>query len=787
MKVQIRLFLLLILFNAFSTNAQEILPFPATPTASQAGRTIDESVYKNRTVQSHLPKDAPNILIILIDDAGPGLPDTYGGEVHTPNLTKVANNGVSYNRFHSTAMCSPTRSSLLTGRNHTRIGNGQITELANDWDGFSGVIPKTSATVAEVLKQYGYSTSAFGKWHNTPGAQTSQAGPFEFWPIGYGFEYFYGFLSGETSQYEPTLVKNTTFVKLPKTAEEGYSLSDDLADNAIEWIQTHRAIHPEQPFLMYWAPGAAHGPHQVPKQWIDKYKGKFDDGWDKYRERVFEKQKKLGYIPAKTKLTPRPDNLAAWNTIPESEKPFQRKLMEVYAGFAEQADYDAGRVIDELEKMGIKDNTLIFYIWGDNGSSAEGINGSISELLTQNQIPSKIEDHIKTANELGGLDVLGSPKADNMYHAGWAWAGSTPFKGTKLLGAYFGGTRQPLAISWPKKIKIDKTPHAQFHHVNDVVPTIYEAVGIKTPSIVNGYNQDPFDGVSMVYSFNDGKAKDQKHTQFFDIMGSRAIYHDGWMASTFGPRVPWLTITPGLAAWTPDKDKWELYNLDEDFSQANDLSAKNPEKLNALKELFLIESAKNNNLPIGGGLYLALHPEALPINPAKEFNYTGNITRLPEVVAPKIATVANTITIDAEIPKDANGVLLALGGYSGGLSIYVKDGILYYEYNLMEIDRSIIKGSTKIPEGKAKIVIDLNTSKHPQYAHLNSAKVNISVNGKEYATGNVPILVNLGFTVYECLDIGTDLGSPISEAYFEKAPFAFSGKINGVNIKYKIK
>ncbi|HEY1196530.1 arylsulfatase [Flavobacterium sp.] len=784
MKSKYGFFLSVFLLNILPVFSQEILPFPPAPSASEAGRTISESVYKNREVKPRLSKDAPNILIVLIDDAGPGLPDTYGGEVHTPTLSKVAGTGISYNRFHSTAMCSPTRASLLTGRNHTRVGNGQITELANDWDGFSGLIPKTSATAAEVLKQYGYSTAAFGKWHNTPNRETSQAGPYDNWPTGYGFEYFYGFLAGEASQYEPTLVKNTTYVKTPKTAEEGYSLSDDLADNAIEWLETHQAVHPDKPFFIYWAPGAAHGPHQVPKQWIDKYKGKFDDGWDKYRERVFEKQKKLGWIPTNTKLTARPDKLTAWNDIPESEKPFQRKLMEVYAGFAEQADYDVGRVIDMLDKLGLKDNTLIFYIWGDNGSSSEGINGSISELLTQNQIPSTIEEHIKTLNELGGLDVLGSPKTDNMYHAGWAWAGSTPYKGTKLLGAYFGGTRQPLAVSWPKKIKIDKTPHSQFHHVNDIVPTIYEAAGIKKPEIVNGFAQDPFDGISMLYSFNDAKAPDQKRTQFFDIMGSRSIYHDGWIASAFGPRIPWATITPGIDKWTPDKDTWELYNLNEDFSQAVDLSSKNPEKLASLKELFLIESTKNNNLPIGGGLYLVLHPEDMPLNPATEFNFSGTMTRLPESIAPKIGTISNSIVIEADFPKNANGVLLALGSFSGGISCYVKDGILYYEYNMMEIKRTIISGTLKLEEGKNKIVIDLKTAKHNQYPHLKSGSVNISVNGKKYASGNVPILINLGFTANDCMDVGTDLGSPVSESYFDKAPFNFNGKIEDVSIKY---
>src|SRR5580698_6893822 len=466
-----------------------ILPFPPTPSASTAGLSMQDSIYKKRVDPPRLPKEAPNILIILIDDAGPGLPSTYGGEIRTPTLDRVHKAGISYNRFHSTAMCSPTRGSLLTGRNHTRIGNGQICELANDWDGFSGIIPKSSATGAEVLKAYGYKTGAWGKWHNTPTEQTTAAGPFDHWPTAYGFEYFYGFLAGEASQYEPNLVRNLNTVHPPKTPEQGYHLTEDIAEDAIHWLREQQAFAPDNPFFMYWAPGAAHGPHQVMQEWTDKYKGKFDDGWDKYRERVFARQKALGWIPQNAALSPRPATLPAWDSIPESEKPFQRRLMEVFAGFTAHADYNAGRVIAEIEKEGKLDNTLIFYIWGDNGSSAEGQNGTISELLAQNGIPTKIEQHIKAMNELGGLDVLGSPKADNMYHASWSWAGSTPYKSTKLVGAHFGGTRQPMAVAWPKVIKHDDTPRSQFHHVNDIVPTLYDVLKITPPQRVNGVPQ----------------------------------------------------------------------------------------------------------------------------------------------------------------------------------------------------------------------------------------------------------------------------------------------------------
>ncbi|WP_163401197.1 arylsulfatase [Flavobacterium fluviatile] len=784
MKTKYSCFLLLI-SNVFLTFGQDVLPFPPTPSASKAGLIIKTSTYQKRSDPKRLPADAPNILIILMDDVGPATPSTYGGEINTPTLDRVAKLGISYNRFHSTAMCSPTRASLLTGRNHTVVGNGQICELANDWDGFSGTIPKTAATVAEVLKNYGYNTSAFGKWHNTPAEQTTTKGPFDYWPTGYGFEYFYGFLAGEASQYEPNMVRNTTFVEHPHHTEghDYYHLTEDIADDAIHWLREQQAFSPEKPFLMYWAPGAAHGPHHVMKEWADKYKGKFDDGWDKYRERAFARQKELGWIPKDTQLTSRDATMASWESIPDDEKPFQRRLMEVFAGFAEHADYNAGRIIDELEQQGKLDNTLIFYIWGDNGSSAEGQNGSISELLAQNGIPTTISQHIKTLNELGGLDVLGSPKTDNMYNAGWAWAGSTPYKSTKLVAAHFGGTRQLLAIAWPEKIKHDNTPRTQFHHVIDIVPTIYEAVKITAPQTVNNFTQDPIDGVSMEYTFADAKAKDTHKTQFFDIMGSRGIYNDGWYACTFGPRIPWVPGLPkGILDWNPEKDVWQLYNINEDWSQANDLSAKMPDKLAEMKSLFLVESAKNKNLPIGGGLWSVIfHPEDAPATPYTNWKFTGTVTRMPEFAAPKLGKFNNTVSMDITVPENANGVLYSLGAFSGGLSCYIKDGILCYEYNLFEISRTQIKAKDKLPKGKVNITVE---SKLISPKPGSAMDIIIKANGKAIAQGQVPVTAPLIFTANDCFDIGSDLGSPVSTDYYDQAPFAFNGTIGATKISY---
>jgi arylsulfatase A-like enzyme len=762
---------------------QDALPFPPTPSASIAGRTLQESVYNPQVPQPRLPADAPNILIVLIDDAGPGLPTTFVGEIQTRTMDRIVAEGITYNRFHTTAMCSPTRASLLTGRNHHHVGSGQIAELANDWDGYSGHIPKSSALGADVLKDYGYATGAWGKWHNTPAEETTAAGPFENWPTGLGFEYFYGFLAGEASQYDPNLVRNTTVVLPPKSPEEGYHLSEDLADDAIGWLNNHKAFQPDKPFFMYWASGAIHGPHHIMKEWADKYKGKFDDGWDAYRERVFKRAKDKGWIPAAAQLTPRDPTMASWDSIPEDEKPFQRRLMEVAAGYAEHVDVQVGRLIDEVERLGYGDNTLIFYIWGDNGSSAEGQNGTISELLAQNGIPTTVQQHIQALEGLGGLDALGSPKTDNQYHAAWAWAGSTPYKGTKLLASHFGGTRNPMAIRWPARIKPDKMPRTQFHHCNDVVPTIYEILGISHPRIVNGVPQDPIDGVSFAYSFDEPKAKGRLLTQYFEIMGSRSIYHDGWIASAFGPRIPWVPgLPPGFEQWTPDKDTWELYNLDDDWTQANDLAAQMPEKVAQMKETFAIEFARNNGFPIGGALWVPIyHPELRIAPPYKEWTFSGETVRMPEFCAPALGNKPNVVTIDVDIPNNANGVLYKLGANSGGLTCFVEDGILCYEYNLFLIQRTKIRAKEKLPVGRAKIEIET------VYVELRPAgplKVSIKVNDQLMAEGTVPISAPLLFTANDCLDIGIAHGSPVSLDYFDKAPFKFNGKIEQVQVKY---
>lgn len=768
--------------KAVSASSGEILPFPAPSSGSKAGPTIAQSKYAPQAAVSHLPANAPNIVIIMLDDVGPALPDTFGGPIHTPTISRIAETGIRYNRFHNEAMCSPTRASLLSGRNSHNVGFGQIAELANDWPGYNGHWPATAVSVAKVLGDYGYNTAAFGKWHNTPAEQTTAQGPYDLWPTGrvVGFDYFYGFLAGESSQWEPAIVENTTRLTTPH--DEGYHFTVDMTDKAVQWIQRQHALAPQQPFFVYWAPGASHGPHHIFKEWADKYKGRFDQGWDELRQEIFAQQKKLGWIPADTKLTPRASTMAAWDDIPKDEKAFQSRLMEIFAAYTEHADTQAGRLVDELERLGLRENTLIFYVWGDNGSSAEGQNGTISELLAQNGIATKIPDHIKALNELGGLDVLGSKLTDNMYHAGWAWAGSTPFQGTKLNASHFGGTRTPLAISWPRAIKADKTIRSQFHHVNDIVPTIYDVLGIKAPKVVDGVKQIPIDGISMKYTFNDAATKGRKGPQYAEVMGDRGIYSpDGWFASAWGPRIPWVPGLPkGIEKWSPDNDTWQLYNLNQDYSQANDLAAENPKKLAEMKALFRKQAQANQVFPIGGGLWSIIWcPTCAPHNPATEFHYTQAVVGVPEFAGPKVGSRSNLVTINADIAADSSGVLYALGAFSGGLALWVDKGKLYYEYNLFEIERTTLEAGN-LPHGKVKIEVQ-TTIPVPRGA----ADVVIRVNGKQVAQTTVPRTAALAFTANDAFDVGTDSYSPVSQAYFKRAPFTFNGKIESLDIVYQ--
>ncbi len=758
--------------------SQEVLPFPEPPMGGTVGPTMQESVHRWRQQPRHLPEDAPNILIVMFDDAGFGQPSTFGGLIETPTLSRLADEGIAYNRFHTTAMCSPTRAALMTGRNHHRVGAGQIAEFANDWDGYTGVIPRSSATVAEVLRYYGYATAAFGKDHNTPVEQIAN-GPYDRTPTGRGFDYFYGFIAGETSQWEPTLWENTTPISMPHVENyEDFHLTEAMADKAITWMRRHLALNPDRPFLMWWTPGAVHGPHHVAREWADRYAGKFDDGWDAYQERVFERQKAMGWIPADTERPPRPEGMPAWEDVPDEEKPFQARLMEVYAGFLEHTDAQVGRLIDELEARGIRDNTLVIYIVSDNGASAEGIDGSVAELNSQNGIPSTVAEHIAVAEELGGLEAIGGPRMDNMYHSAWAWAGDSPFRYTKLIAADWGGTRTPMVISWPRRIEPDATPRPQFTHVNDVVPTLYEILGITPPEVVDGFEQDPIDGVSFAYTFDAPDAPERKQTQYFEIMGSRGIYHDGWMAGTFGPRTPWIAQVPDLAAWDPMQDEWELFDTRTDYSLMKDLSSEHPGRLDEMKALFMQVAEENKVLPIGGGLYVGLNPQEMKRSANTEWTLFEGMTRIPESQAPNVRNGNIRAEIEAEVPEGVNGVIFAMGGYAGGVSLYAVDGVLYYEYSALLLKRDRIRVGP-LPVGEVTIAFEMRTP----LERAAPAELAFWVNGEEAATGTVRRTVPAVFTASETFDVGTDTSSPVADAYFERAPFAFEGTLKRLHFK----
>jgi arylsulfatase len=704
--------------------------------------------------------------------------------VETPTLERLAESGISYNAFHTTAMCSPTRAALLTGRNHHAVGAGQIAEFASDWDGYIGKIPKETATFARVLNEYGYNTAAFGKWHNTPVTDLTPLGPFDRYPTGLGFDYFYGFIAGETSQYEPMLFENTNPVSAPHD-DPTYHLTEDLAEKAVTWMRTSRTHNPDKPMFIYFTPGAVHGPFHIFTEWADKYKGKFDQGWEVLRNMTFENQKELGWIPQDAKLNPLPASMQKWSDVPKSQHEFQTRLMEIYAGFLEHTDVQYGKIVDEIERQGMTDNTLFLYILSDNGPSAEGVNGTISELLSQNGMPSTVEQQLEVLErDYGGMDALGGPLLEPMYHHGWTYAGSTPFQSTKLVAAHLGGTRTPLVVSWPKMIKPDGKIRSQFHHVNDIAATIYEILDITPPKTVDGIEQRPLDGVSMAYTFDQPKAETTKKTQYFEILGSRGVYHDGWIAGTFGPKAPWSTDISGIIGWTPETDVWELYHLDEDYSQSKNLADKFPKKLAEMKALFDKEATKNNVFPIGASMYTAFYSASeMPTSPLSQWSFFAGQDRIPEAMAPKFLSGRSSLAvIDVDIEKNAEGVLFSIGGTSSGFTVYMDEGRLHAEYNAMTLDRFKFASKDKLPTGNVKIEVETNYDSAERMA---PATLTLRVNGKEVAQGRIERSVPAIHTASETFDVGVDLGSPVSLDYVDRAPFRFTnGTINQIDIKY---
>ncbi|MGZ7034374.1 MAG: arylsulfatase [Ilumatobacteraceae bacterium] len=717
------------------------------------------------------PAGAPNILIVLIDDVGFGASSAFGGPCHTPTAERLAANGLKLNRFHTTALCSPTRQAMLTGRNHHSVGMGAITEMATSAPGNSSVRPKDKAPIAETLKLNGYSTAQFGKCHEVPAWEVSPVGPFHQWPTGSGFEYFYGFVGGEANQYYPGLYEGTTAVEPPKTPEEGYTLTEDLADRAITWVRQQKALAPDKPFFAYFAPGATHAPHHVPKQWSDKYRGKFDAGWDALRENIFAKQKGLGVIPADAELTKRHDEIPAWEEMPDDLKPVLARQMEIYAGFMEQTDHEVGRLIDAIDDLGVLDDTLIYYIIGDNGASAEGTpNGCFNEMTTLNGMPG-IET---TEFLLSKIDEFGTPDAYNHYAVGWAHALCTPYQWTKQIASHWGGTRNGTIVHWPNGFDDKGTTRDQFHHVIDVAPTLLEAARLPAPLSVNGIQQAPLEGGSMLAMLRDGNAPESHTVQYFEIMGNRGIYHEGWTAVT-KHRTPWKLEAPPF-----DQDVWELYGPD-DWTQAHNLADSEPAKLAELQRLWLIEAVKYNVVPLDDRSYERINPDLAGrpqlIRGERQLLFDG--MRVSEACVLNIKNKSHSVTANVVVPDSgASGVIITQGGGVGGWALYAHDRKLKYCYNFFGIEHLVVTADKAIPAGEHQVRMEFA---YDGGGLAKGGTVTLYYDGEAVGSGRVERTIPMGFSADEACDVGRDTGSPASPDYGPTGN-AFTGEISWVQI-----
>ncbi|MBI1181165.1 MAG: sulfatase-like hydrolase/transferase [Alphaproteobacteria bacterium] len=752
-------------------SAQEMLPqLPPQPQKFD-GITPAESQPPSWPAEPQAPKGAPNVLLIMTDDIGFGTSSTFGGPVPTPTLDMLAKDGLRYNQFNTTALCSPTRAALLTGRNPHNVGMGNVENLSAGYDGYNSVIPKSAGMVSEVLREDGYSTAAFGKWHLTPQWEQSQAGPFDRWPTGEGFEYFYGFLASDTSQWNPVLTEGTKPID-PAAGHPGYNLDEDLATRSIKWIQQHHALAPDKPFFVYYATGTAHTPHHAPKAWLEKFRGKFDQGWDKVREETFARQKAMGIIPANAKLTPRPDVLPAWSSLSPKQKKLYARLMEAYAAAVAHMDSEVGRLIQYLKDSGQYDNTLIIFIEGDNGSSAEG--GPNGLLFQQSMINGYKEDLDYMVSR---IPDIGGPMLYNHYPAAWGWAMDTPFQYYKQIASYFGGTRNGLVISWPNEIKDKGGLRSQFHYVTDIAPTIYQAVGVQAPAMLDGVPQKPLDGVSMEYSFTAPDAPSHRHMQYFEMVGNRGIYKDGWVAAMRPFRQPWGINEPGAKAET---QPWELYHVADDYSEAVDLSKANPQKLRDMQNLFWAEAGRNQVLPIRTELTAEGRPSL-----AKDrtvFTYPAGMVRISQDTAPHIVNRSFSVEADVVVPQGgAKGVLVTQGGRFGGWGMYVKDDKVVFHYNALDPRRYTIRAQEPLTPGPHKVVADFK-SDGGKFGP--GGVVTISVDGHQVGQGRVEHTLGNWISHTEGMDIGLDTGTPIDEEY-DVADSKFTGDLKGVTIRLK--
>ena len=720
------------------------------------------------------PKGAPNVIVFLIDDIGFGHPSTFGGGIPMPTLDRLASQGLKYNRFHTTALCSPTRVALLTGRNHHTNNAGAIMEVATAFPGNTGARPLSVTPLAEILRQNGYSTSAFGKYHETAPWEVSVSGPFDRWPTHSGFDKFYGFIGGETNQWAPLVFDGTVKVEVPR--DPNYHFTTDMTNQAIGWIRAQQSLTPDKPFFTYFATGATHAPHHVPKEWIAKFKGQFDGGWDKYREETFARQKQLGIVPQNAKLANKPTDIKDWDKLTPDEQRLFARQMEVYAAFAAHTDNEIGRVVKAIEDMGELDNTMILYLVGDNGASAEGgMNGMFNEMTYFNGVPETVPDMLKN------IDKWGDPDTFPHMAAGWAVAGNTPFMWTKQVAANFGGTRNPLVVSWPARIKAKGEVRSQFHHVVDIAPTVLEAAGLPEPKTVNGVAQTPMEGVSFLYTFDDAKAAGRHKTQYFEIFANRAIYHDGWVAATVH-KAPWEAKPRRALA----DDVWELYNVDEDFSESNDLAASNPAKLKELQALFMKEAERYRVLPIDDRSVERFDP-AMAGRPdlmagRKSLTVYEGMTGMMENAFINVKNQSVTITADVDVPAGgANGVILAQGGRFGGWSLYVKDGKPAYTYNWVGLQQYTTNSTERLAPGKARVKLEFA---YDGNGRGKGGTTTIYVNDKKVGSGRVENTNANIFSADDAADVGVDEGTNVSSAY-EQHGNKFTGRIEKVQIDVK--
>ena len=720
------------------------------------------------------PEDAPNVVIVLIDDIGFGSASSFGGPISTPTLDQLAQGGLRYNQFHTTALCSPTRMAILTGRNHHSANTGSVMEVATAFPGNRGVRPRSVEPLAEMLRLNGYSTAAFGKYHETAPWEVSVSGPFDRWPTRSGFDKFYGFIGGETNQWAPLIYEGTTKVEPPDDPD--YHFTTDMTNQAINWMRFQQSLTPDKPFFIYFATGATHAPHHVPEEWIAKYKGQFDDGWDKYREATLERQIELGVVPPGTRLASKPEAIKDWDTLSADERRLYARQMEVFAAFAEHTDYEVGRLVKAIEDMGEMDNTLFIYVFGDNGSSAEGgLTGTFNETVVLNALPDPVEDQLEHLDEFGG------PMAYNHFHAGWAVAGNTPFQWTKQVASHYGGTRNPMVIHWPQGIQAKGEVRTQWHHVTDIAPTVMEAAGLPFPSSVNGAAQKPFEGVSLIYSFDDAAAEDRHKTQYFEMFGNRAIYQDGWVAAT-KHRTPWAAAADGPL----DQDKWELYHVDEDFSQANDIAASNPAKLEEMQDLFMEEAVKYNVLPLDDRTFerfnaaVAGRPDLMGDRTSLTL-YEG-MTGMMENAFINVKNRSHTITAEVEIPQGGGeGVIVCQGGRFAGWSLYMKGGRVSYVHNWVGKERYTITAPQPLPPGAVTIRYEFA---YDGGEPGSGGTGTIFVNGGKVAEGRIENTTPFLFSADETADVGVDDATPVTEDY-EELDNEFTGQIEKVTVELK--